>query len=94
MNSLLVLSWVAMGFFAAWIGTHFVRDRSRGGGVGNLAAAVLGALLGGLGANGLLRGAHGYHPFIICSGAALLGSIVVLGITRFFPRRRRQSAVY
>ena len=94
MNSLLVLSWVATGFFAAWIGTHFTTDRSRGGGVGNLAVSILGALLGGLGAHGMLRGAHGYHPFIVCSGAALLGSVVLLGITRFFPRRRRQSVVY
>ena len=68
MNSLLVLSWVGMGVFVAWIGTHLVRDRSRGGGVGNLAVCVLGALLGGLGAHAALRGAHGYHPFIICVG--------------------------
>jgi uncharacterized membrane protein YeaQ/YmgE (transglycosylase-associated protein family) len=94
MNSLIVLSWVATGFFVAWIATHFTRDRSRGGGVGNLAVSVLGALLGGLGAQGLVRGAHGYHPFIICAGAALVGSAVLLGITRFFPRRRHQSVVY
>jgi len=94
MNSLLVLSWVAMGVFVAWIGTHLVRDRSRGRGVGNLAVCIFGALLGGLGAHAALRGAHGYHPFIIGVGGAMIVSVLLLGITRFFPRRRGHSTVY
>jgi uncharacterized membrane protein YeaQ/YmgE (transglycosylase-associated protein family) len=94
MNSLIVISWVTTGFFIAWIGTHFVRDRSRGSGVGNLAVSVFGALLGGLGANAMLHGRQGYHPFIICAGMAALGAIIALGITRFFPRRRGHSTVY
>jgi uncharacterized membrane protein YeaQ/YmgE (transglycosylase-associated protein family) len=86
MNSLIVISWIGIGFFAAWIGTHLVKERSRGGGIGNLAVSVLGSLLGGLGAHALLFGQHAYHAFIICAGGALIGSVVLLGITRFFPR--------
>lgn len=93
MNSLIVISWIGMGVFAAWIGTHLARDRSRGSGMGNLIVAILGALLGGLGARTLV-GDQGYHRFIISAGAALLGAFVLLGITRFFPRRRARSTVY
>jgi uncharacterized membrane protein YeaQ/YmgE (transglycosylase-associated protein family) len=94
MNSLIVISWVTMGFFAAWIGTHIAKDRSRGGGVGNLAVAVLGALLGGLGMHAMLHGRHGYHPFILSAGAALCAAIFLLGFTRYFPRRRVHSQVH
>jgi uncharacterized membrane protein YeaQ/YmgE (transglycosylase-associated protein family) len=83
-----------MGVFVAWIGTHLVKDRSRGRGVGNLAVCIFGALLGGLGGHAMLRGAHGYHPFVIGAGTALIGAVLLLGITRFFPRRPRRSAVY
>jgi hypothetical protein len=76
-----------MGFFGAYIGNHLVKDRSRGGGVGNLAVCVLGALLGGLGAHALMRGHSTYHIFIVCAGAALLVALALLGITRFYPRR-------
>jgi uncharacterized membrane protein YeaQ/YmgE (transglycosylase-associated protein family) len=87
MSSLIVISWIGMGFFAAYIANHLVKDRSRGSGIGNLAVCVLGALLGGLGAHALMRGYSAYHIFIVCAGAALLVSLLLLGITRFYPRR-------
>jgi len=48
MNSTIVISWVAMGFFAAWIATHSGRTGRHNSGVGNLTVGVWGSLLGGL----------------------------------------------
>ena len=95
MNSLIVISWVAMGAFAAWIGTHLVKDRSRSpsSGIGNLAVGVLGALLGGLAMHAALHGRHGYTAFTLCAGAALLFSVFLIGVTRFTPRRHVRSPV-
>jgi uncharacterized membrane protein YeaQ/YmgE (transglycosylase-associated protein family) len=88
MNSLIVISWVAMGAFAAWIGTHITRNRARGSGVGNLAVGILGALLGGLLAHAMLHGRHGYDAFLICAGVSLFVAVFLIGITRVGPRRR------
>jgi uncharacterized membrane protein YeaQ/YmgE (transglycosylase-associated protein family) len=87
MNSLIVISWVAMGAFAAWIGTHLLKDRGRSSGVGNLAVGILGALLGGLFTHSLLRGRHGYDAFIVCAGGALFLAVFLIGITRQAPGR-------
>ena len=95
MNSLIVISWVAMGAFAAWIGTHLVKDRSRAAssGIGNLAVGVLGALLGGLAMHAALHGRHGYTAFTFCAGAALFMAMFLIGVTRFAPRRHARSHV-
>jgi uncharacterized membrane protein YeaQ/YmgE (transglycosylase-associated protein family) len=95
MNSLIVISWVTVGAFAAWIGRHLVRDKStaRSSGIGNLAVGVLGALLGGFFTHAMLRGAPEYHQFLLCAGGALLVSSFLIGITRFTPRRRAGAHV-
>jgi uncharacterized membrane protein YeaQ/YmgE (transglycosylase-associated protein family) len=89
MNSLIVVSWVGVGAFVAWIGTHMAKDQSRGAGIGNLAVCVLGALLGGLGAHAVLHGRHGYNAFTFCAGGAFTASVLLLIVTRFVPRRAR-----
>jgi uncharacterized membrane protein YeaQ/YmgE (transglycosylase-associated protein family) len=88
MNSLIVISWVTTGAFAAWVGTHLARDRSRGSGAGNLAIGILGALLGGLVAHATLHGRHSFRGFLICAGTSLLAAVFLIGITRFGSARR------
>ena len=93
MNSLIVISWVAMGAFAAWIATHLVKDRSLSpsSGIGNLAVGVLGALLGGLAMQSALHGRHGYTAFTFCAGGALTLAALLIGITRYSPRGLARS---
>jgi uncharacterized membrane protein YeaQ/YmgE (transglycosylase-associated protein family) len=93
MNSLIVISWVAMGFFAAWIGTHLFKVHHQNGGVANLAVGVLGALLGGLLMHSFMHGRQSYFTFIVCAGASLLVSASLIGLTSLAPHRRVDSKV-
>jgi uncharacterized membrane protein YeaQ/YmgE (transglycosylase-associated protein family) len=89
MNSLIVISWVAMGFFVAWIETHLLKDRdlSNSSGAGNLAVSVLGALLGGLLTHAFVHGRNPYNAFTLCAAGAVLCASVFIAVTRRAPRR-------
>jgi uncharacterized membrane protein YeaQ/YmgE (transglycosylase-associated protein family) len=92
MNSLIIISWVAMGFFAAWIGKHVIRSSSPSG-VGNLAVGILGSLLGGVFTHSLFGSMDPYHSFLISSGGALFFAMFLIVVTRFAPKRHAQTHV-
>ena len=95
MNWLIVVSWVAMGFFAAWIGTHLEKDRVSAGGIANLAVGVLGALLGGLVMYSVFHthAKNAYNAFTVSAVGALLAASLLMGLTRVAPHRRPHSHV-
>jgi uncharacterized membrane protein YeaQ/YmgE (transglycosylase-associated protein family) len=82
MNSLIVLSWVGLGFFAAWIETHLMKDRSHTSGMGNLAVSVLGALLGGMLVFSAVHGRQTYNTFTFCGAGALILATLFIALTR------------
>jgi uncharacterized membrane protein YeaQ/YmgE (transglycosylase-associated protein family) len=88
MNSTIVISWVAIGCFVAWISTHLVKERTRRAGLANLATGIFGALLGGLAAHEIVWARIPFNAFLLCSMGAFFASVLCVGLTRvIFPWR-------
>jgi uncharacterized membrane protein YeaQ/YmgE (transglycosylase-associated protein family) len=86
MSVTMVLSWVAIGFFNAFIATHLVKDPHYNSGASNLAVGVFGALLGGLLMFAIVGGRRAYDAFLYRSVAAMLVSALVIKVTRHLNR--------
>ncbi|HVR02267.1 MAG TPA: hypothetical protein VMT47_09050 [Polyangia bacterium] len=80
------ISWVAVGFFVAWIGTH-VEAHGPAKGVSNIGVAVLGALVGGLAMQAAIGGRGGYDAYLVCSASAMIVSSALVGLLEFRAQR-------
>ncbi|HEY2728620.1 MAG TPA: hypothetical protein VGK52_01690 [Polyangia bacterium] len=80
------ISWVAVGFFVAWIGTH-LEANGPAKGVSNIGVGVLGALIGGLAMQAAIGGRSGYDAYLVCSASAMIVSSIFVGLTDFRARR-------
>jgi uncharacterized membrane protein YeaQ/YmgE (transglycosylase-associated protein family) len=88
MNSTIVISWVAIGCFVAFVSTHLVKDRARRDGLANLATGIFGALLGGFAAHEIVWARIPYNAFLLCAMGAFFASALFVGLTRaIFPWR-------
>jgi uncharacterized membrane protein YeaQ/YmgE (transglycosylase-associated protein family) len=96
MNATIVVSWIAVGCFVAWIGTHLRKEQTHNSGVANLAEGVFGALLGGfvmhralhaLAAHGIYRVRNSYNLFTFCTVSAMAGAVLFIGLTWLLSRR-------
>jgi uncharacterized membrane protein YeaQ/YmgE (transglycosylase-associated protein family) len=80
------ISWVAIGFFVAWIGSH-LEAHGPAKGVSNIGVGVLGALLGGLAMQAAIGGRGGYDAYLVCSASAMIVSSIFVGLTEFRAQR-------
>jgi uncharacterized membrane protein YeaQ/YmgE (transglycosylase-associated protein family) len=82
-----ILAWIVLGLVAGWLAGTLMR----GGGygiVGDIVLGILGALVGG-GLTGVLLGRDMMTGFNLESLiVAVLGAIVLIGISRLFTGRR------
>lgn len=84
-----ILSWVLFGAIAGWVASIIMGRNSRMGCLANVFVGVLGAFLGGfivslLGNEGISFGFN-----LRSFGVAILGAVILLGITGWWSRRRR-----
>jgi uncharacterized membrane protein YeaQ/YmgE (transglycosylase-associated protein family) len=86
MTSAIVISWVGIGAFVAWIATHLRKDRRPNALAANLLVGVAGALVGGLVMRTLLDGGKSYFVFLMCAVAAFIVSSFVIKLTRLANR--------
>ncbi|HEV3031054.1 MAG TPA: hypothetical protein VG319_05390 [Polyangia bacterium] len=80
------LSWVAVGSFVAWIGTH-LEAHGPAKGVSNIGVGVLGALGGGLAMQAAIGGRSGYDAYLVCSASAMIVSSILVGLTESRAQR-------
>ena len=80
------ISWIIFGAIAGWIASIITGRNSRMGCLANIAAGVMGALIGGFVMS--LLGRSGVTGFNLSSFlVAVLGAVVLLGITGWWSRR-------
>jgi len=87
-----ILAWIVLGLVAGWLAGTLMR----GGGygiVGDIVLGVLGAIIGGW-LTGVLLGRDMMTGFNIESLiVAVLGAVVLIGISRLFTGRRASTRV-
>jgi uncharacterized membrane protein YeaQ/YmgE (transglycosylase-associated protein family) len=93
MNTLIVLSWVGVGAFVAWISTHLAKVPAHNAGVANLAVGVLGALIGGTAMHAVIPGRSDYAAYLAGVLAASIVSVLLIGLTRHTLRRSSDERV-
>ena len=90
MNATIVISWVAIGCFVAWISTHLVKERTAcRGGLANLATVHPWRLVGsGPAAHEIVWARIPFNAFLLCGMGSFFVSVLCVGLTRvIFPWR-------
>jgi hypothetical protein len=87
-----VATWIAIGFFTAWIGTK-LETPGLPGVIANVPVAVLGALLGGGVSRALLAGPAHYGSFLVSATAALVVAAAFVALGDVAHRRHPKEHV-
>jgi len=79
------LAWIILGGFAGWIGSMIAKTDASQGIFLNIIVGIVGAFIGGLVFN--FFGGAGVTGFNLYSlGVAVLGSVVLISLTKLFTR--------
>jgi uncharacterized membrane protein YeaQ/YmgE (transglycosylase-associated protein family) len=84
-----IIMWIIVGALAGWIGSKIMGTDARQGGLANIIVGVIGAVVGGFVATGLLGDSRGNNGLIASFFVALLGACIVIGLWRAISGRRR-----
>jgi uncharacterized membrane protein YeaQ/YmgE (transglycosylase-associated protein family) len=84
-----IIMWIVIGALAGWIGSKIMGTDARQGGLANIIAGVVGAVVGGFLTRNLMGDHPGNNGFIASFLVALLGACIVIGIWKAVSRRRR-----
>ncbi len=76
-----ICGWIVLGGLAGWVASLFAGTNARMGLIANIVVGIVGALVGGFIFN--FFGGSGLTGFNLYSfGVALVGSLVVLGVSK------------
>jgi len=80
-----ILAWIILGGIAGWISSLIVGKDASMGIIANIVVGIIGAFIGGF-VFSLLGGSDvtGFNLYSL--GVAVVGSVILLGIARFFSR--------
>ncbi len=82
-----VLTWVVVGGLAGWVASKIMKTDAEQGAIGNIIIGILGAVIGGVIITAI--GGRGFSGFNLWSFlVALLGSVILLYLIKYFRGRR------
>lgn len=82
-----LILWIVIGALAGWIGSKIMRTDARQGALVNIVVGVIGAVVGGFLARGMMGDMPGNNGLITSFVIALLGACLVIFVWKLLMRR-------